>query len=313
VIVLALVAAACTAEPRPQLPGSLEVIGHEPLFDRGMNAGLALWGDFAYVGSRTDGSAGHLRPGVLVVDVEDRADPHVVGEIGPPHQGGPGETSRELRVWPGRGMLVVLSFACESFLHACAPEPAPSTFRFYDIAGAHAALPRFVSAYEPPGQPHEFYLWQDPTDPHRALLFVSTPAPVGENLLVVDVSGAPGGEFREIATWSAAFPDPGLDDALHSLSVSANGRRAYLAHLTAGFLILDTSEVAREADRPTIRAVTPLEQRARWPGWGRTAPSRFRDETSCSRPTRSTVVRRGAGARGAGPASSTWPGRPPRR
>lgn len=279
-VVSALVTGACTAgggdtaatpspaEPRANLAGSVTLIGHDPLFARGMNAALALSRDFAYVGSRTDGSRGHPQPGVLVGNVKDPRNPSVVAEIGPPHAGNPGETSRELRVWADQGILVVLSFACDAFAHACVPESVTPTIRFYDIRGRHAARPRLVSSYHPPRQPHEFYLWLDPQDSGRALLFLSTPAPSGENLLVVDISRARKGRFPEIARWSASFPDPGPDDALHSLSVSEDGRRAYLAHLTAGFFVLDTSEVARGVDRPRIRTVTPLERRAQWAGVG---------------------------------------------
>jgi hypothetical protein len=275
-----VVAGACTAGrdgtrpsaspvgARPTLPGSLNRIGHEPLFARGMNAGLAVWGDFAYIGSRTDGSPGHPSPGVLVVNVKDPRNPRVVAEIGPPDQGNPGETSRELRVWADQGLLVVLNFACDPFGHACDRQTVTPTIRFYDIRGRRAARPRLISTYQPTREPHEFYLWQDPRDAGRALLYLSTPAPLGENLLVVDISGAREGRFREIATWSASFPDPGLDDALHSLSVSADGRRASLAHLTAGFFVVDTSEVARGENRPAIGTATPLEHRVRWSGVG---------------------------------------------
>jgi hypothetical protein len=54
-------------------PGSLELIGHSPLLNRGMNAAPAVKGDYAYIGSRTDGT--HLNAGVLVVDVSDPASP----------------------------------------------------------------------------------------------------------------------------------------------------------------------------------------------------------------------------------------------
>src|SRR5262245_10262541 len=37
-------------------PPSFELIGHSPLLARGMKAGLAVYGNYAYVGSRTDGS-----------------------------------------------------------------------------------------------------------------------------------------------------------------------------------------------------------------------------------------------------------------
>src|SRR5688500_1686766 len=54
--------------PIPATPstGSFELIGHTPLLSRGMNAAPAVHGNYAYVGSRTDGS--HADAGVLVVD-----------------------------------------------------------------------------------------------------------------------------------------------------------------------------------------------------------------------------------------------------
>jgi hypothetical protein len=33
----------------------LKKVGHEPLMKRGMNAAIAIHGDYAYIGSRTDG------------------------------------------------------------------------------------------------------------------------------------------------------------------------------------------------------------------------------------------------------------------
>ena len=72
-------------------PGSLELVGHSPLLNRGMNAALAVKGDYAYVGNRTDGT--HLNPGVLVVDVSDPTNPTVVHEIGPAARG---QSGREL-------------------------------------------------------------------------------------------------------------------------------------------------------------------------------------------------------------------------
>src|SRR5215510_10689295 len=35
--------------------GSFELIGHSPLLQRGMNAAPAIYGNYAYIGSRTDG------------------------------------------------------------------------------------------------------------------------------------------------------------------------------------------------------------------------------------------------------------------
>jgi hypothetical protein len=277
--VLAALLTACTGpapdhpSPSPsatpqELPGSLTPVGHEPLFDRGMNAGLAVRNDFAYVGSRTDGSKGHPHAGVLVVDIHDPAHPKVVGEIGPPDEGNPSETSRELRVWPSEQLLLVLNFECDPLIHACGGFPVQPTIRFYDIAGKRAGHPVLVSTYRPLRTPHEFFLWEDPNDPRRAVLYMSTPGFDEGSLLVTDISAAREGVFREMASWSTAFPDPGPNDDLHSLSVSPDGTRAYLAFLTAGFFVLDTSDVARGLPAPAIRLVTPLTNRAQWPGAG---------------------------------------------
>src|SRR5262249_29686850 len=50
--------ASSTSAPQTSTPpptGSFELIGHSPLLQRGMNAALAVYGNYAYVGSRTDG------------------------------------------------------------------------------------------------------------------------------------------------------------------------------------------------------------------------------------------------------------------
>lgn len=104
VAVLAIPGAASgdtTVAPGGGTPGTssnFQLVGHEPLFDRGMNAALAVFDHYVYVGNRSDGSdacgpgdprAGvtpcpHPHPGILIVDVAHPASPSVVGEIGPP-------------------------------------------------------------------------------------------------------------------------------------------------------------------------------------------------------------------------------------
>ena len=52
--------------------GRLTQVGHDPLLNRGMNAAIALNGDYAYIGSRTDGGhAGMPQGGIMVVDISD--------------------------------------------------------------------------------------------------------------------------------------------------------------------------------------------------------------------------------------------------
>src|SRR5207244_10560445 len=56
------------------------------------------------------------------------------------------------------------------------------------------------------------------------------------------------------------------DVRLHSLSVSPDGTRAYLAYLGAGFLVLDTSPLTNPGLTPPIalQLRTPAEDRAQW-------------------------------------------------
>jgi hypothetical protein len=55
---------------------------------------------------------------------------------------------------------------------------------------------------------------------------------------------------------------------LHSLSISNDGRQGYLAHLTGGVGVIDTSEVAKGVKKPSIRVVTPPTDAPKWDGPG---------------------------------------------
>jgi hypothetical protein len=262
--IIAVLEAPSPAAP-PSAKGRLELVGAEPLLGRGMNAALAVHGRYAYVGSRTDGT--HRDSGVLVVDISKPSRPRVVHEIGPPAEANPGESSRELRVWPEKGLLIVMNFQCERVGHACAgsaDRTVEPTFRFYDIRGRRARSPRLLSAYRPSRNPHEFFLWDDPRRRGRALLYISTPFvraaeidATGPHLVVTDISRARQGRFRELVRWSPRRESRYDEAGLHSLSVSYDGRRAYLADLEGGFEIADTSELADRVRRPRIRQLTP--------------------------------------------------------
>src|SRR6266545_4237626 len=123
-----------------------------------------------------------------------------------PEEGNPGETSRELRIWPAQHLLLVLNFGCDPFIHDCAGGFVRPTIRFYDISDAFADRPRLVSTYKPSETPHEFFLWQDPSHAGRALLYMSTPG-APDTVLITDISRAREGKFEEVASWGEpTFP-----------------------------------------------------------------------------------------------------------
>jgi hypothetical protein len=284
-------------------PG-FELVGHEPLFGRGLNAAPAVFGDVVYVGNRTDGSsrcgAGdprgeqgadtcpHVNPGILTVDVSDPAHPSVAGEIGPPYAGNVNETTRELRVWPQKKLLMVLSFRCSPVIHACVGGDATPTYRFFDLSDP--LHPTFLSEWVPRQAdgtirtPHEFFLWIDPDDRDRALLWMSAPTtsvdPARANLLIADISGVPDGDAPTLVAqgnWNPLFPgaeDPANYDnnlALHSMTPTFDGTRTHLAYLAGHFLVLNTSSVANDripagtVEDLSDDLLTPPENRPTWP------------------------------------------------
>lgn len=275
------VRAAIPLEQEEQEPaGSFELVGTNGLMNRGMNAAPAVYGDYAYVGSRTD--AAHPNAGVMVLDISDPAAPEIVDQI----PGQVGITTREMRIWPEQELLIVLDLStnCSPLIHACVPAQARTdrvcvgqgitgvpaecnTFSFYDISGDKAAAPELVAQYVPTVAPHEFFLWDDPKRVGRALLYISSPGTAGREMVVTDISKARDGEFAEIAEWATVIPDPG-DNRLHSFAVSPDGKRAYIAYLEGGFLLVDTSDIAKAASEPEIKLLTSVPERPHWEGPG---------------------------------------------
>src|SRR5215472_6630501 len=101
-----------------QESSNFQVVGQNPLFNRGMNAAATIFQNFMYIGNRTDGSSRcgfgdprrtdlsfglnacpHPHPGILILNIQDPSNPTVVGEIPPPLNAAglpKSETSREL-------------------------------------------------------------------------------------------------------------------------------------------------------------------------------------------------------------------------
>ncbi|MGI8775758.1 MAG: LVIVD repeat-containing protein [Actinomycetota bacterium] len=244
--------------------GEIELVGHSALGNRGMNAALAIHGDYAYVGSRTDGT--HPNAGIMIVDIKDPETPEVVGQIGPPDVGNRGETSREMRVWPEEDILIVLNLAsnCSYLIHLCSPESATKsdTYLFFDISGDKAAAPELLSSFVPDKSPHEFFIWDDPKKKGRTLMYQSNTS-AGVQFTVTDISGAREGKFTDIAEFQTLITTPG-DNRLHSMTVTNNGKRVHIAALGGGYLEADSSQVAAGKRKPKIKLVTNMADHPTW-------------------------------------------------
>ena len=248
----------------------LTLVGHHDLGARGMNAALAIHDGYAYVGSRTDGKAvpgvaeNVNDAGILIIDVRDPANMTRIGAIGPPFQGIEGQTSREMRVWPERDLLIVqnLGSNCSYLIHECSPRSVTDTFDFYDISDPTA--PEHVAQYDPTQNPHEFYLWVDPEAPtERALLFVSGTS--SNTFYVTDISDYQDGAFPELGLTNVSSPNGG---DLHSMTPDVDGRTTYLANLTGGLSVVDTSDFIDGAELPAFDQLTSPATAPTWDGPG---------------------------------------------
>ena len=255
--------------------GSLQLVGQNPLLNRGMNAALAINGDYAYIGSRTDTYGNPDLAGIMIVDISNPARPTIAGKLGAPDTANPGESSRELRVWPSQEILVVLHTNCGGRgAHECSA-PSKNDFRFYDISGANATSPKLITRLDE--STHEFFLWEDPQNPERALMFGGSAgsgptafsvwdiSPVAQGKPPTTVARSPHGYTAvPAAAGTPAIPIGGL----HSLSVSNDGTRAYFALLEGGFAVADVSDFTAGRANPQIRPITPNGNRPVWSGPG---------------------------------------------
>src|SRR6266851_3660957 len=268
----------------PGTSQNVQLVGENPLFGRGMNAAATIFDHFLYVGNRTDGSSRcgigdprrtapppdglntcqHPHPGVLVLDIGNPAAPTVVNEFGDEFTTGvfAGQTSRELRVWPEQKLLMIMYFRCSSFIHACTrPATDDWRIRFFDLSDpVHPAL---VSTYVPPSKPHEMFLWVDPNNDKRALLFLSTPninADNNPNLIITDIARG-NWNNRFPGTKQANYPfgnSPGGDGCgpydcnlfVHSMGVKPDGSLTYLALEAGHFLVVNTGDIANNTIPP---------------------------------------------------------------
>jgi hypothetical protein len=261
-VVVALVAAvvAVPAEAAPHhsavgaastygLADNFSVVGHTSLDRRGMNSPLAVAGRCVYVGDRyySQSADEPVRPdgGIAIVDAADPAHPRQVGVIPPVGL----STQRELRADAGLGILVVEGYS--PFIDgAVGSSESLNYLKVYDIHD-DCTRPRLLSTYDfGPRAPHEFFLWKDPNRPGRALAYVTFTI-YSPDLLVLDLSDpaspALAGAYDlgvDQTHKTVDFVDESGSGYLHSLAVSDDGTRAYLATWDYGYYELDTSMLA---------------------------------------------------------------------
>jgi len=205
-------------------------VAHNDLGRRGMNSALALTrSGCAYVGSRNG------EQGVLVLDIADPAKPTVVKEFGL-HEG---STSRELRTVEELDLLIVQHF---NFRDGPA---GPNILEFFDISNCRDPV-RIMEYDLGDAPPHEFFAWRDPDDPDRLLLYVSTlPAGSSRYMTVIDASKVRTTGPVELATFDLRDIGGNPDARLHSMSVSDDGTRVYMADTEVGFYVVDSTALAR--------------------------------------------------------------------
>lgn len=223
-----------------------EIVATHDFQGRGMNAGLAIAGDCGYAGSRSSQDT-------LILDFSNPSRPTITGTI--PHQSG--STPREVRASAPLQLLIIMYYRLDP------ATTAPNRLDLYDITDCRQ--PVFQGSFDfGDAHPHEFFLWRDPSPrhPRRALAYVAMwgNAP---NLRVIDVT-IPSSPV-EIATWDAGALSS-RPSRLHSLTVSPDGTRAYLADWDLGLMVLDTSALAQGRGDLSPRLLTPPEAWIQLPG-----------------------------------------------
>lgn len=215
-------------------------MGHDDLAARGLNSGLALADHCAYIGSRGQAP-------VVIVDISNPAHLRGAGSLPARRL----TTTREVRAIPEQHVLVVLSFAL-----AAGGANRVDLYRW----STDCAQPAAAGGYDFGGRsPHEMFLWRDPAGA-RTLLFVTMFSGGRDDLRVLDVTdpAAP----RLAGTWS---PPVGL---LHSISLSPDGRLAYLSLWTGGMMVADASQFTSGQADPRLVPLTPVAARLQPPAGG---------------------------------------------
>lgn len=231
------------------LAKNFTLVGHTNLGKRGTNSPIAVAGKCVYVGDRYD------RNGIAVVDVSNPAKPKQVNTIKPVH----GATQRELRADAGLGILVVMSYSLST-------GGSGNDIKVYDIRSC--TKPTLLSTTDfGPRSPHEFFFWKDRAHPGRSLVYVTFTL-FSPDLEVYDLTDPVNPKLAAVYDLGAdiAYAKNGATGVtssnggyLHSISVSDDGKTAYLGTWDFGLVIADTSTLASGTPGVVVPASAPLQ------------------------------------------------------
>lgn len=269
------------------ISGDLQLVGHSGItppgtsMPLGNNGAVSLIGNCAYVGRwhNYGPQSGHLdwvQHSIQILNVADPANPTVVGSV--PSSTIPNAVAREIRAIDlpsGFKMLTVLTFG--KFIDEGAYVSGQNAMYFYTFPSGNCAAPVLTGRFlMNPIRPHEFYQWLDPNPAHdvpavpgglprhpRILEYITAPLS-GVDGIVVDAS-KPSAPTR-IGVWHGGQPlvsatesnlvggvPAGAGRYSHSISLSADGRRASMSQWDGGFLTLDTSDFADAVSPPVFK------------------------------------------------------------
>jgi hypothetical protein len=243
------------------LDHNFKLVGHTDLSKRGMNSPIAVAGHCVYVGDRYYSASADekIRPngGIAIVDVRNPRRPRQTGIIPPIGL----STQREMRADTGLGILVVEGYS--PYIDGYT-DTAPTAINYLKVYDIHRDClhPRLLSTYDfGPRAPHEFFLWKDRKHPGRALAYVTFTI-YSPDLMVIDLSDPASPQLVgaydlgiDQTQKTADFADESGSGYLHSLAVSDDGTRAFMATWDYGFYELDTSMFA---DGDPVGAATPV-------------------------------------------------------
>jgi hypothetical protein len=231
------------------LTKNFRLVGHTDLSKRGMNSPIAVAGKCVYVGDRYYSSSAteavRHNGGIAIIDASKPSAPKQTGVIPPVGL----STQRELRADAGLGILVVEGYS--PYINGWTPGGATINYlKVYDIH-SDCLHPKLLSTFDfGPRAPHEFFLWKDPKHPGRSLAYVTFTI-YSPDLVVIDLTDpanpALAGAYDlgvDQAQKTQDFADESGSGYTHSLTVSDDGTRAYMAAWDYGFFTLDTSLLA---------------------------------------------------------------------